>query len=409
MNEDHSYKIHWAWIVLASSFITLFINYSIRIGAYSILLPKMIQDLHINLTQAGMIRAAYFFTYILFSPLMGWLTDRIGARWVISFFCLFLGIGTFLMGQASGLLTAILFHTIVGIGASAMWTPTVVMIQKWFGATKRGLALGILSPSYALGYGLMGIILPLIVDAYHWRMGWRLLGISGLILVVLNGFFLRSDPGEKGVSPWGETERPVESPSSQPAFRYRDIFKMRHFWLIGVSYLCISIGAYIITDLIVTYGVIELKVPYATASSFMTILAFTGIAGGIVLMALSDYFGRRNVLMVIHSLVALSILLIIFAGARVPFLRIAVGIFGFFYSPIWPMYSACARDYFPKEMTGTVIGILTFFYGTGAIVGPIVAGRLIDITGTFHWSFGLGALASLIAALMIGFLKRPEE
>ena len=163
MNEDHSYKIHWAWIVLASSFITLFINYSIRIGAYSILLPKMIQDLHINLTQAGMIRAAYFFTYILFSPLMGWLTDRIGARWVISFFCLFLGIGTFLMGQASGLLTAILFHTIVGIGASAMWTPTVVMIQKWFGATKRGLALGILSSSYALGYGQMGIILPLIV------------------------------------------------------------------------------------------------------------------------------------------------------------------------------------------------------------------------------------------------------
>ena len=113
----HSFRLHWAWIVLASSFITLFINYSIRIGAYSVPLP-------------GMVRAAYFFAYILFSPLTGWLMDRIGGRWVISFFCLFLGSGTFLMGRADSLAGAVFFHGLVGMGAAAIWTPVSALIQK---------------------------------------------------------------------------------------------------------------------------------------------------------------------------------------------------------------------------------------------------------------------------------------
>jgi predicted MFS family arabinose efflux permease len=89
-------KIHWAWVVLGSSFITLFINYSVRIGAYPVLLPEMIRDLQITKAQAGMIKSAFSITYLVFSPVMGWFTDRIGGRKVISFFCLFLGGGTFL-------------------------------------------------------------------------------------------------------------------------------------------------------------------------------------------------------------------------------------------------------------------------------------------------------------------------
>jgi sugar phosphate permease len=403
-------KIHWGWVVLGTSFITLFINYSIRIGAYSVLLPKMIQDLGINMTQAGMIRAGYFLTYILFSPLMGWLTDRIGGRFVISFFCLFLGIGTLLMGQASSLSTAILFHAIVGIGAAAVWTPVSALIQKWFGGKKRGLALGILSPSYALGFGLMGILLPIIVKNYNWRMGWYLLGASGLILIAINFLFLRDDPEKLGLLPWGETFQSIPSPPlSETSFNYWDILKERTFWLIGASYLFISLAVYIVSDFIVTYGVVELKISYPAASTFISIMALTSIVGGFVLMTLSDYIGRARSLVIIHSLLALSIFFIILAKDNISLLWVGIGWFGFIYGPIFPMYAACARDYFPKEVAGTVIGLLTLFYGTGAMVGPIVGGHLTDLIGTFRWSFGIGALAALLASLIIGFLKRPRE
>jgi len=291
-----------------------------------------------------------------------------------------------------------------------MWVPIVTLIQKWFGITRRGLALGILSPSYALGFGPMGIILPIIVKTYSWRMGWFLLGISGLVLVVFNIFLLRSDPKEMGLLPWGEIPKSIQLASpSPPPFSYWNILREAHFWLIGVSYLFISMGVYILSDFIVTYGAMELRIGYEVASTLISIMALTSIIGGLILMPLSDYIGRKRLLVMIHSFLALSILLIIFAKDDISLVRIGVGWFGFLYGAIWPMYAVCARDYFPKEVAGTVIGIFTLFYGIGAMLGPIVAGRITDVTGSFRWSFGLGALTALVAAIVIGFLRKPKE
>jgi sugar phosphate permease len=313
------------------------------------------------------------------------------------------------MGQASSLSMAIFYHAIVGIGAAAVWTPVAALIQKWFGATRRGLALGILSPSYALGFGLMGIVLPVIVRDYSWRVGWYLLGASGLVLIAINFLLLRDSPEKLGLLPWGDSKLIPSPPPSEIPFTYRDIIRERKFWLIGASYLFISLGVYIVSDFIVTYGVVELKIPYPVASTFISIMALASIVGGFTFMALSDFIGRARSLIIIQSLLATAILLVILCKANISLLTVGIGWFGFIYGPIWPMYAACARDYFPKEVSGRVIGLLTLFYGVGAMVGPIIAGHLTDLMGTFKWSFGLGAFASLFAGFLIGFLKRPRE
>ena len=108
-------------------------------------------------------------------------------------------------------------------------------------------------------------------------------------------------------------------------------------------------------------------------------------------------------------MVAFSILSIIFGGSQVSFLMVSVAWFGFLYGAIFPMVAACARDHFPREVTGTVLGLLTIFYGAGAMCTPILTGYLADVTGTFRWSFGLGAFMAFTAALSIGFLRKPKE
>lgn len=408
MKEGSLFKIHWGWVVLGSCFVTLFINYSIRIGAYSVLLPEMVKDLRLHMAQAGMIRAAYFLTYILFSPLMGWLMDRLGGRFVISSFCFFLGAGTILMGFSSDLLTGIIFHGVVGVGAAAIWTPVAALIQKWFGEKQRGLALGILSPSYALGFGLMGIVLPIIVKNYNWRYGWYLLGIAGLLLIGMNLLLLRDDPEKMGLLPWGETSKGDSSSGiHEKSISPIDILKKRPFWLISISYFLISVGVYIVSDFLVTYGVMELKVPYLTASSFITIMAMTSIMGGFIWMTISDFLGRARTLILTDLLLTGSILLIIFAKGDIGWLRFGVGCFGFFYGPIFPLYAACARDYFEKGVAGTVIGLFTIFYGIGAMLGPILGGYLSDLTQTFRWSYGLGAFCAWVSAIVISALGKP--
>jgi sugar phosphate permease len=283
-------------------------------------------------------------------------------------------------------------------------------MQHWFGEKKRGLALGILSPSYGIGFGLMGLILPVIVLEYHWRVGWFILGIAGLVLIFLNGLFLRDRPEKVGLLPWGESVGELEGTALPPAkMGSFDLLKKGRLWIIGMSYFAISYGTYTLVDFIVTYGVIELSIPYPVASLFISVIAFSGVIGGFLLMILSDYIGRKKSLMIIQTIVMVGILFILLAGHHISLMLLGTGIFGFVYGAIWPMYGACARDYFPKDVSGTVFGLMTIFYGVGAMVSPVLTGLLADVTGTFRWSFGLGALASLMAAVLIGFLGKPRE
>jgi sugar phosphate permease len=402
--------IHWAWFVLGTSFITLSINFSIRIGAYPILLPEMIRDLHLTKAQAGLIKSAFAIAYLVFAPIMGLLTDRIGGRKVVSFFCLFLGTGALLMGKAESLLASAIFFGVVGIGAAAMWVPNATMIQRWFGAKKRGMALGILNASSGAGFGLMGLLLPMIVMEYNWRYGWFLLGSLGLSVSVLNGLLLRNGPEEVGLSPWGgKTEEVRGSDFPSKKISYFEILRQPQFWIIGISYLFASYGTYTLLDFIVTYGKMELNIPYDIASLLITVIAVSGIPGGILMMILSDHIGTKKSLLIIYVSFTLSILSIIFVGGRISLLITAAAWFGVIYGAIFPMVAASARDYLPKEATGTVLGLLTIFYGIGAMTTPIVTGYLADITGTFRWSFSLGAFAALLASFLTAFLKRQRE
>jgi sugar phosphate permease len=411
MTRKRLFSVHWAWIVLGSSFVTLFVTYSIRIGAYSVLLPEMIRDFQMTKAQAGLIKSAFSITYLISAPVMGWLTDRIGGRKVISFFCLFLGGGTFLMSQADGLTLSILFYSLVGIGAAATWVPIVTLIQVWFSEKRRGLALGILSPSYGIGFGLMGLILPIVVLKYHWRLGWSVLGIAGLLLIFLNGLLVRDRPVEVGLTPWGESRQEGNGDIFSPARKMStgEVLASGPFWLISLSYFAITYGTYSIVDFCVTYGVMELKIPYPVASLFITVIAFSGVFGSFLFMAFSDTIGRKKSLVIIQLLLSLSILHLLWAGGNVWSLMVGMGFFGFLYGAIWPMYGACAMDFFPKEMAGRALGLMTIFYGVGSMSSPPLTGYLADATGTFRWPFGLGAFASLLAALLIGFLKTPME
>jgi len=408
MITKESHKIHWAWVVLGTSFLTLLINYSIRIGAYPILLPEMIKDLCLTKAQAGLIKSTFAMTYLIFAPVMGKLTDRVGARKVITFCCLFLGGGTFLMGKAEDLAAAVIFFGIVGIGSAATWVPSAALIQNWFGMKRRAMALGVLSASSGAGFGLMGLILPLMVVGHGWRFAWFALGIAGVSLFLLNGPLLRDRPQQLGLSPWGGKGEEVKE-DSFPTKRigYFEILRQGQFWIIGISYFLISYASYALLDFIVTYGVLELCIPYGTASLFITVAAFCGIPGGLLVMMVSDHIGTKKSLGIIYTLMGLSILYVIFRKNVLP-LMVGIGCFGALYGGIFPLVAACGRDYFPREITGTVLGLLTIFYGAGAMATPVVTGHLADLTGSFRWPFGLGAFAALAAAILIGFLRSTQ-
>ena len=227
---------------------------------------------------------------------------------------------------------------------------------------------------------------------------------------LLNALLLKDRPEDVGLSPCGgKLGEPRENGFPPRRAGYFEIIKQGPFWIIGISYFFISYGCYALIDFVVIYGKMELGIPYSIASLFITVAAFSGIPGGILIMVLFAHVGTKKSLGLTYLLMALSILFIIFAGNNVLLLMVGIGWFGVPYGGIFPLVAACTRDYFSKEVTGTVLGLLTIFYGVGAILSPVLTGYLADITGTLRWSFGLGALAAFLAGFLIVFLGRSRD
>jgi sugar phosphate permease len=401
--------IHWAWVILGISFVNLFVNYSVRLG-YGIVLPEMIRTLDLGRADAGTIYNAYLFTYIAIAPLTGYLTDRLGARRVISVCLLVLGISVVLMGTVRSLWSASFFFGLAGLGATGLWAPVITLVQRWFVSHRRGLALGVLSAGYGLGFATMGIVVPLIVASLSWHYAWFILGAMALGMAIVNGVFLRSDPQNMELVPWGQkSDDPgtVASPAdADHKMSLRQLFSNNRFWLIGLSYFAIAYSLYGITTFMVDYAKNQLGLPLEKASLLATIHGIGQVVGVLTVMPLSDVLGRKKTILISNTVIAAALAgILIFANSWI-MLCVCIGILAIFYGVTFPIYGACAGDYFPKGSMGTVIGAWTPFYGAGAILTHWITGALRDSTGIYNHSFVISVVMAIAAIFLMSRIKK---
>jgi OFA family oxalate/formate antiporter-like MFS transporter len=120
------------------------------------------------------------------------------------------------------------------------------------------------------------------------------------------------------------------------------------------------------------------------------------LPGVLTILPISDYLGRKNTITLSNFFITISLIGILISGNSWIMLYSFVGIMAVFYGATFPIYGACAGDYFPKEVMGTVIGAWTAFYGGGAILANWVSGILRDATGSYDMAFIINAVMAAI-------------
>jgi sugar phosphate permease len=400
--------IHWAWVILGICFVNLFVNYSVRLG-YGVVLPEMIRTLDFGRADAGTIYNAYLFAYIAIAPLTGYLTDRLGGRRVISVCLLVLGVAVVLMGTVKTLWSASFFFGLAGLGATGLWAPVITLVQRWFAFHRRGLALGILSTGYGLGFATMGMVFPLIVESFSWHYAWFILGVMALCMAMVNAVFLRSDPQNVGLAPWGQkTDRAGPDESTAAAdhtLPLRQVFRRSQFWLIGFSYFAIAYSLYGITTFMVDYAKNQLGLPLEKASLLATIHGIGQVVGVLTVLPLSDVLGRKKTILISNTFIAVALAGILIVGNSWILLCSCIAVLAIFYGVTFPIYGACAGDYFPKGSMGTVIGAWTPFYGAGAILTHWITGILRDSSGIYNHSFIISVLMAIAGIFLMSRVK----
>lgn len=393
-----------ALAVFSASFFTVLAAYSIRYS-YGTLLPEMLSDLRITKAQAGSIYTAYFLAYTAFSPVVGKLADRYNTRLLISLFMGIMGLGTFLMQFADSLWQARAFFGIAGLGCAACWAPVMALSQRWASPKRRGLIFALVDAGSTLGVMVAGTLIPLLVSGTNWHWGWRLLGIFGLVLAIANYVLIRDRPATSLSAKLPEEAGHVIHSSRR--IKYRQLLSDPRFWFIGIAYLLVGVSIQIPFSFLSTYAVQELSITYGTATSFITIIGIAGLAGKLTLGPLSDKVDRVWIMMLSSFLIMVGCTGVAFSRGWLLFVMSCV--FGVGYGACWALYAACAADFFPKEASGTIIGLWTVYLGIGLIVSPVAAGWTADSSGTLKWSFVIAAAAALGTLLaLIPLLKERK-
>ncbi|MBN1848243.1 MAG: MFS transporter [Deltaproteobacteria bacterium] len=382
--------------VIIAGFLTVFIAFAVRY-AYGLILPYMLSDLAISKTEAGVIFSSYFITYTLLAPLFGLLVDRSDAKIILAVFVAILGIGTYLMSFFNTVIQASLFYALVGIGHSACWAPVVTVVMRWVSEKRRGIILSIVDLGSTSGVAVCSIMIPFIVTGFSWRAVWVILGVTAIIVACMDFFLIRSHPPDQLGNPGPDMKPKTQVPIAEA---YKAIFRDSKFYLIGFSYLLISFSILIPFTFLTTYATQELMISYASATALVAVIAVAGAIGKLILGHFSDKFGRIKIMMLCGLLTACGSLGMAY-GHRFAVLFVFSVIFGVGFGTLWPIYAASARDIFPKDYSGSIIGLWTLYHGLGSVLSPVISGWTIDATGTYVWAFILAMIGSVLSLLLL--------
>jgi sugar phosphate permease len=392
--------MHYAWVIAFTGTLVLVLSHGFGRMSYSVILPSMKEGLSLSYTQVGLIGTGNFIGYLCLAVIGGFLAARFGVRKVAFVSLLVAGISLFLTGLSDSFRFAFVMRLITGMGNGGSYVPMMALPAAWFVTRKRGLATGIVAMGIGIGLSLSGLILPYFITKYGhegWRYAWYLMGTLVFILSFVCYAFLRDNPREKGLTPYGGNEE-LKAASRVTLFSaWKDVVGEKEIWKLGCVYFMYGFSYIIYLTFFVAYLTKEMGLPPKTAGGIFALLGFFSIFCGVVWGGISDVLGRRYGAMFAYLTLALSYVIFAFWKAPSGFYLSAV-IFGITAFSIPAIMAAAAGDAVGGRLAPAGLGFITLFFGIGQAFGPYVAGMIKDVTGTFTNAFLLSTIVSLVGA-----------
>jgi len=410
---------YYGWFVLALCFLTTLTSAGVR-SSPSVLIHPL--EAEFGWSRA-LIASAVSMNLLLFGiagPISGWLIDRIGPRKVMlgSLTLLILGVsGTMAMNQFWQFF--LVWGVIVGLGAGGVGSVlTATVGNRWFVA-KRGLALGILGSASSTGQIIFLPFFMAMITYAGWRMGSMALIIVAMILLPLIFLFMRDDPSEVGLEPYGAGEPGAASSGGVTSLRgvrsgnatitAREVVSHPTFWLLaGSFFVCGGTANGLIGTHLIPHE-IDLGIPQIAAASILGVMGGLNMVGTIFSGWMIDRVRPQRWLALVYALRGVSLLILPFVQNLSGFFVFAV-IYGLDWFATVPPSMAITADTFGRQNVGKVYGWIFMSHQIGAAIMASAAGALRTWMGDYQFAFLSGGVIAMIAAgLALQIKLKPKE
>ena len=402
----------YGWIAVALSFLTTLVGAGIR-SAPTVFIHPLEGEFGWGRAEISFAVSINLFLYGLAAPLSGWLIDRVGTRRVMvgSLACLALGVGlTTLMHNYWHLL--VLWGVVVGLSAGGTASVlSAAVASRWFVA-RRGLVLGILNSANSTGQLIFLPLMMTVIVTVGWRGGSLLLLSAALGLVPFVALWMRDDPSDVGLAPYGSApaaESGGATPASEDMERVplRSAIKTSTFWLLGASYfVCGGTANGLVGTHLIPHA-IDRGIPEIAAAASVGVMGGLNFVGTTLSGWIIDRVSPKKWLALIFVLRGLSLFIL-------PFVTNFSGLFIFaviygldWFATVAPTI-AITSDTFGKRSVGIIYGWIFVFHQVGGAVAATAAGAVRVAMGQYHYAFLAGGIMALIAA-GLALSIRPER
>ncbi len=367
--------------------------------------------------------AAGLASFALFMIFAGRWQDRVGPRKVATVGGILLGLGYILAWLTDivagtdavlGTVWLIISYGIVGgAGIGFAYVCPIAALVKWF-PDKKGAITGIAVAGFGAGALVFGYVEQFLLTFYNVpttaQIGqpFLILGIIYLVLVVLGSQLLTNPP--TGWLPEGFTPAPATADASGEGMMPGEIVRTSTFWLLWLMFVFAATAG------LMTLGNVKsasLAIdPLTDAVIIVGVMSLLNAAGRIVWGAVSDKLGRENTMMLMFIILAIG--MFIFAWmSTISISWYAVmaiaSLIGFCFGGNFALFPSATADFFGSKNVGKNYGVMFTAYGIAGITGALVAGPIVDATGSYFLAFIITGILAIIAVVFTFILKMKRK
>jgi len=354
------------------------------------LMPYIRDDFKLSFTQIGFLQSSFSLSYGFSQIPLGWLSDRVGRRVLITLGISGMALCAFLIGFAPNYYFMVAFLILMGIMGGGYHPASAPLVSATVDPSQRGKALGIHQIGGTGSQLIAPLIATIVAALWGWRNSYIVLGIATFLLGLFLFILLRGN---------GQGGKAARKVATEAQLKER---LSASFWRRMIAFLILSTVVQGFTGSVNSLSTLFLVDHYGVskelAGTMYVLIQAGGLIGGPLGGYLSDRVGSLRIILIL-SFVAVPA---VYLFTVVPFSYVTVGILlamiGFCQWGRMPVSEAYIMNETSEHGRSTILGI---YYAAGRAFPGLISPVVGIISDHYGLSTSYTVIAIIIAALTV--------
>lgn len=306
------------------------------------------------------------------------------------------GIGYFLMGMSTNLLSLYLSYGIIsGFGEAFAYSGCLGNITRLF-PDKRGLAIGLVTAGNGGSAIIFAPLLSFLIESQNVIFAIRTVGIIFIVICLGAGLLTKTAPSDyvpKGWTPPVKSDRASKNNDGLPWTKMLGTFR---FYLIFIMFGIGTLSGLMIVSNLAKIGQSMFTLSATVAAFYVSFYSLSNCLGRIVWGAISDKIGRYYSLITIFIVIGIMLMMMTQSVSPIVFLIAIIGI-GLCFGGTMGIMPPIVTENFGTKYYGVNYGVTFIGYAAAAYFGPKIAATIAEShNGDFSGAFYIATFCSLI-------------